>query len=31
MPEHERGFNQVVLYGKDVDVATILGRRGGFR
>lgn len=24
LQEHEKGFNQVVLYGKDVDVATIL-------
>jgi DNA polymerase-3 subunit delta len=30
MPEHERGFNQVVLYGKDVDVATILGQARRF-
>ena len=26
LAEHERGFNQVVLYGRDVDVATILGQ-----
>ncbi len=25
LAEHERGFNQVVLYGRDADVATILG------
>ena len=24
LQEHEKGFNQVVLYGKDVDVATVL-------
>ncbi len=24
LQEHEKGFNQVVIYGKDVDVATIL-------
>ncbi len=24
LPEHEKGFNQVVLYGKDVDFATVL-------
>ncbi|MCC2544890.1 DNA polymerase III subunit delta [Hymenobacter sp. BT175] len=30
MPEHERSFNQVVLYGKDVDVASILGQARRF-
>ncbi|SHJ54530.1 DNA polymerase III, delta subunit [Hymenobacter daecheongensis DSM 21074] len=30
LPEHDRGFNQVVLYGKDVDVATILGQAKRF-
>ena len=25
LAEHERGFNQMVLYGRDADVATILG------
>ncbi|RYU83372.1 DNA polymerase III subunit delta [Hymenobacter persicinus] len=30
LPEHERGFNQVVLYGKDADVATILGQAKRF-
>jgi DNA polymerase III subunit delta len=24
LPEHERGFNQVILYGKDVDFAAVL-------
>jgi len=30
LPEHERGFNQVVLYGKDADMATILGQARRF-
>ncbi|MBC6989992.1 DNA polymerase III subunit delta [Hymenobacter sp. BT491] len=30
MPEHERGFNQVVLYGKDTDAATVLGQARRF-
>ncbi|UOQ70844.1 DNA polymerase III subunit delta [Hymenobacter cellulosilyticus] len=30
LPEHDRGFNQVVLYGKDTDVATILGQARRF-
>ncbi len=30
LAEHERGFNQVVLYGRDADVATILGNARRF-
>ena len=30
LAEHERSFNQVVLYGKDVDVAAILGQAKRF-
>ena len=30
MPKAERSFNQVVLYGKDVDVATVLGQAKRF-
>ncbi|WP_311182008.1 DNA polymerase III subunit delta [Hymenobacter volaticus] len=30
LQEHEKGFNQVVLYGKDADVATILGQAKRF-
>ncbi|AIZ63932.1 DNA polymerase III subunit delta [Hymenobacter sp. DG25B] len=30
LQEHEKGFNQVVLYGKDVDVATILNQAKRF-
>ena len=30
LQEHEKGFNQVVLYGKDVDLATILGQAKRF-
>jgi len=30
LPESERGFNQVVLYGKDTDVAGILGQAKRF-
>ena len=24
LPEHERGFNQTVVYGKDTDIMTVL-------
>ena len=30
LQEHEKGFNQVVLYGKDTDVAGILGQAKRF-
>ena len=30
IPEHEKGFNQVILYGKDVDMATIMGNAKRF-
>ena len=30
LPEHDRSFNQVVLYGKDVDTAAILGQAKQF-
>lgn len=30
LQEHEKGFNQVVLYGKDTDVATILNQAKRF-
>jgi len=30
IPEHEKGFNQVVLYGKDVAMATIMGNAKRF-
>ncbi len=30
LPEHEKGFNQVVLYGRDVDVATVVGNARRF-
>ncbi len=30
LPEHEKGFNQVVLYGKDTDVTGILGQAKRF-
>lgn len=30
LPEHEKGFNQVVMYGKDTDVAGILGQAKRF-
>ena len=30
IPEHEKGFNQVVLYGKDVDMVSVMGNAKRF-